>query len=133
MRVDKKKNVSKVAKELLKNPLSTEREIEEKTWVWKSTVNRIKQEMGQIGAKDTKIIHITDKDLLNIQEMQDLVTQKIRDPEEMKNTRIWELAQAMREATARYSLFRWTATDDKGWLNSLKDLSTLELLKLVDE
>lgn len=120
MRIDKAKNIAKVAKTLLENPLQTEREIAEDTWIWKWTVNRAKQELGQIGAKDDRIIWITDKDLANIEAMQEVVSRKIRNPEEMDKTRIWELAQAMREATARYSLFRWSATDEKWWLKFSK-------------
>ena len=44
--------------------------------------------------------------------MQKVVAQKIADPEEMNKTRIGELAQAMREATARYSTFRGNVTDE---------------------
>lgn len=125
MRVDKQKNMWKVAKEVLKNPLQTDRELESKLDIWKSTVNRIKQEMGQIGAKDPRIIAVTDKDMENILEMQRVVTEKIRDKDEMSKTRIWELAQAMREATARYSLFRWNATDNEWWL---KNIDSIEIL-----
>lgn len=116
MRTDKAKNIAKVAKALLENPLQTEREIADNTWVSHWTAHNLKAEVGQIWAKDWRIIGITDKDLENIEAMQAVVASKIRNEDEMKNTRIWELAQAMREATARYSLFRWNATDEKWWM-----------------
>lgn len=125
MRTDKKKNISKVAKELLNNPLLTEREIAENTWLWNWTIHRAKEELEQIGAKDPKIIHITDKDLENIVNMQAVISEKIKDKSEMSKTRIWELAQAMREATARYTIFRGNWTDDQWWA---KNITVVEIL-----
>jgi hypothetical protein len=43
-----------------------------------------------------------------------------------------EISQVIKESTARYSLFRWSATDDKWGLNSLKDMTTSELLSMTD-
>lgn len=45
MRADRKKNTAKVAKEIIKNPMKTEREIASAIWVNHSTVNRIKEEL----------------------------------------------------------------------------------------
>lgn len=45
MRNDKKKNIAKVVKEVLKEPLQTQREIAKKTWLWLWTANRIIQEI----------------------------------------------------------------------------------------
>jgi uncharacterized protein YerC len=42
--------------------LKTERELEEETGVGKSTINRIKQELGQAGAKSEFVLEILDKD-----------------------------------------------------------------------
>lgn len=65
MRVDAEKNVTKVAAELIKNPLTTEREIANSTGIGKSTVNRAKQELGQNGAidKNARTIKIASADL----------------------------------------------------------------------
>lgn len=122
MRSDKKKNIAKVAKSLVENPLQTEREVAESLWINHATVNRAKQELQQIAPKDDRIVWITDKDLQNIILMQQVVTAKIQDTEEMSKTRIGELAQAMREATARYSLFAWNATDEKGALKWITNI-----------
>lgn len=113
MRKDHDKNIAKVAKEVISNPLLSQREIAENTWLSLWNVNDKLNKLEQIAEKDDRIIGITDKDLENIIEMQRVVSLKIRDSDEMSKTRIWELAQAMREATARYSLFRWTATDEQ--------------------
>ena len=58
MRTDKKKNIDKVAAAYVANPLATEREIAEVTQVSKSSVNRAKDEMGQVGAKHRKALHV---------------------------------------------------------------------------
>lgn len=46
-RTDKRKNVWKVAEVLAVNPNKTDREIAKETGIWKSTVNRAKEELGQ--------------------------------------------------------------------------------------
>lgn len=45
-RTDKKKNIDKVTAALVVNPLSTARELAEKTWLWASTANRARQELA---------------------------------------------------------------------------------------
>lgn len=62
-RTDSQKNLAKVAKAVLEDPLKTEREIAEETWLGKSTVNRQKQELGQNGTKDDRIKGLLDWDL----------------------------------------------------------------------
>ncbi len=79
IRADKKRNVSKVAKAVIEKPLLTERQIAEEVGIGKSSVNRAMQELGQNGAKDPKIIEITDRDLRNIEAMQAVVMSKIAD------------------------------------------------------
>jgi len=61
-RVDKTKNKIKVIKELLRDPLQTDREIAKQTNIGKSSVNRAKQEMGQFGTKSNIIDEIIKKD-----------------------------------------------------------------------
>ena len=55
MRTDKAKNTAKVLKEVIKNPLSTEREIAKESWVSKSSVNRAMQEL-QNNSKYKKLL-----------------------------------------------------------------------------
>lgn len=69
MRTDKAKNTAKVLKEVINNPLQTQREIAENTWVSKSSVDRAMKEMGQIGANE-KIIDLVALDI----ELQELAT-----------------------------------------------------------
>ena len=69
-RADADKNKLKVAKELLKNPLQTEREIVESTWLGKWTVHRQKKELEKNGAKDDRIKGLLDWDMEILQIIQ---------------------------------------------------------------
>lgn len=119
MRADKRKSLSKVATVVLTEPLLNQREIAEKAWVWLATANRALSEMEQTGTKSPDIISITDTDLENVRMMQDIVRRKLQEPETYETTRLVEFAQVMKEATARYALFRWSATDKDGWLKEI--------------
>lgn len=129
-RVDRKKNEWEVIKEFLENPLQTLREVEEKTWISRTTVWNIKNNLDKTWQKDDRIVNITDKDfeLMNI-----IQEEKFRRLQEEKdrinNTDInkWE-----ETATKRYTLFRWNATWKDWWLKSLSDLSDLELMSMLD-
>ncbi len=61
-RKDKLKNKITVAKELLKNPLSTEKELKEKTWLWAWTVHRQKKEVEKNGVESDIIDRVLEMD-----------------------------------------------------------------------
>jgi hypothetical protein len=122
MRTDKAKNIAKVAKTLLENPLQTEREIADGIDIWKSSVNRLKNELGQIGAKDDRIIWITDTDLSILTIGQREIERRLNDKEEIEKMRTVEISQVIKESTARYSLFRWNATDEQGGLKGIENI-----------
>lgn len=117
IRKDKKRNMSKVAKVLLRKPLLTQEQVAKKLGLWEWTVNRAIKELEENGGKIPSIIEVTNRDLYNIVKMQERVFEKVTDDDYMKWTRLGELAMALKEATARYTLFRWTATNSEGWLN----------------
>lgn len=126
MRWDKKKNISKVANVLIKSPLLTEREIAEEAGVGNWTVHRALDELEQSGAKDEKIIVITDTDLNIVTLGQSEIDRRLKDKEELAKMRTVEISQVIKESTARYSLFRWDATDKSGWLkNTVATLNDL--------
>lgn len=124
MQKDKQKRLSIVTKELLKDPLATTREIEEKTWISKSTVaNYISNDLDTIGQKNKDIIEITDIDKQAIKLAQRIIIQSLEKHVEKSEASGWlwlqEALQASwlaKESTARYSLFRWSATDNEWWL-----------------
>lgn len=132
MRVDRRKNVEKVAIAKIKKPLSTQREIAKATWVWLWTVNRAEQEMEQIGTKDERILTLTDTDFEIMVLAQGRIKDKLQDDSEMKKTRIWEISSVAKESAARYTTFRGAVTDPSWWLNNIltpKQLEAIDALK----
>lgn len=119
MRADKAKNIAKVAKELLQNPLQTERQVAENLWIWAWTVNRAKQELEQNGAKDERIVWLTDEDFNLMTTIQKEKFRRLQDPEKINDNDLdkWE-----NTATKRYSLFRGSATDNEWGLKWIQNI-----------
>ena len=122
MRVDKKINHNKVAKDVLLNPLKTQRERAEDLWLWKTTIQEHLQEVKT--TKDDRIINITDTDLNIVEKGQKEIDRRLSESEELSKMRTVEISQVIKESTARYSLFRWSATDNE-W--GLKETVTIEI------
>ena len=122
MRADKAKNIAKVAKVALKEPLLTEREIAEQAWVSNGTAHNVLSELEQTWAKDPMILLITGKDLSIVTIGQLEIERRLNTKEELEKMRTVEISQVIKESTARYSLFRWDATDDK-WGLKLPDVT----------
>lgn len=123
MRTDKAKNIKALKDELLKNPLQTEEQIAEKLWVHRVTVNRLKEEMHEIvtNSKNSDIIAITDNDKKIIEDAQFIskftlsqIRQKIESWEitkvDLRDAK--QVSEIAKESTARYTLFKWDATDE---------------------
>lgn len=136
MRVDKAKNIKALKNELLKNPLQTEEELWKKLWIARWSVNRLKEEMSEIvtNAKNSDIVDITDEDKFIIQMSQALSRHSLwtiinkldEDPTYVLELREAKTASEIaKESTARYSLFRWSATD-KDW--GLKGIESIDIL-----
>lgn len=90
-RLDKKRNIDKIAAAILANPLATVREIAEMTGISKSTVaEHIKSdEVGLVGAKDDRIISLTDKDYSILEKIQNIKINKLTTkPEDISNADI---------------------------------------------
>lgn len=123
MRTDKIKNLSKVAKAVIKNPLQTVREISDKTWVSKSSVaTYLSQDLDKLGLKDDRILWITDKDLSILTIGQREIERRLGNKEELEKMRTVEISQVIKESTARYSLFRWDATDKDWGLKNIQNI-----------
>ena len=134
MRIDKKKNISKVAKVALNNPLSTRDDIAKLAWVSQWTASNVLAQLDETWRKDDRIIWITDKDLKIVRLWLDEIERRLSDREELEKMRTSEISQVIRENTARYTLFRWTATDENGGLKEwYRNKSTEELLKQLEE
>lgn len=122
-RSDVKKNKDLVAASLAKNPLQSQREVAKDTWLWLWTTNRAIDKVEQSGTKDDRIISLTDKDFELMQLIQQRKFDRMKDKETPVNdsdVNNWDKA-----AQARYTIFRWDVTDDKG---GMKDQSALDSL-----
>lgn len=74
IRTDKKKNMIKVLKEVINEPLQSQRDIAEKTWLWLWTVNGCLNQLEQSWTlKEKKIVDFVDLDL----ELQELCTREM--------------------------------------------------------
>ncbi len=122
MRTDKQINHNKVAKDVLLNPLKTQRDRALDLWIWKTTVQEHLQEVKT--TKDDRILFITDTDLNIVEKGQKEIDRRLSESEELGKMRTVEISQVLKESTARYSLFRWSATD-KEW--GLKETVTIEI------
>lgn len=122
MRTDKKVSISKVAKEILNNPLLNQREIAEKTWLSLGNVNDKLNILEQEGKKDDRIIWLTDKDFELMKQIQEVKFKRLQEDSQINNNDLdkWE-----NTAVKRYSLFRWSATD-KEW--GLKGIESIDIL-----
>lgn len=114
MRTDKAINHEKVVQDVLLNPLKTQRDRSEDLWLWKTTIQEHLQEVKT--TKDDRIIKVTDKDLSIVEKWQNEIDKRLWDAEHLATMRTIEISQVIKESTARYSLFRWSATDEQWWM-----------------
>lgn len=120
-RVDKTKNKIKVIKELLRDPLQTEREIAKNSNIAKTTVHRAKKDMDQIGPKSNIIDEIIKKDAEIVKLTQAEIQRRILEERWKVSTR--DLISAWDVSAKRYTIFKWDVTDDEWWLKSISDIS----------
>lgn len=120
-RVDKTKNKIKVIKELLRDPLQTDREIAKNANIWLATTNRNKKEMEQYGTNSNIIDEIIKKDAEIVQLAQDELQRRIKDNPAKVSTR--DIISAWDVSAKRYTIFKWDVTDDEWWLKSISDIS----------
>lgn len=121
-RVDAKKNQEKITKEVLSNPLQSQREIASNAGVWKTTVQEHLKNLPNT-TKDDRILTLTDKDFELMQLIQKRKFERMNNTEQPVNDS--DLNNWDKEAKARYTIFRWDVTDEK-W--GFKDMSAIERL-----
>ncbi len=92
MRVDKAQNIAKVLKEVINDPLATQREISERTGVWLWTVNRSLEEVEQIGTKEETIVKLVAADLEIQRKIAEIKLKRLTDDKQINNSDInkWE-------------------------------------------
>lgn len=117
MRTDKKKNIAKVAKVAISNPLATRDKIAELAWVSQWTASNVLAELDEAWRNDGRIVWITDKDLAIVRLWLDEIERRLRDKEELEKMRTSEISQVIKENTARYAIFR--TIDNPKWDNHI--------------
>lgn len=123
VRSDKKKNIAKVAKTILKNPTASEREIAKIAWVSNGTAHNAKTEIEQSWAlaKDPRIKAISDDDLVIVKLVQKETIVRLEDPEELKKINALDLNRIGDISIKRHSLIIGKGTDALGWMNVVKE------------
>jgi len=128
-RVDAKINKAKIVKEILKNPLQSQRQIAKKTWLGKTTVQEHSKSINT--TKDGRIAWICNKDLDNVNLWQKELQRRLK--ESPGNEKTGDIVQIMREWTARYTIFKWDVTDSEWGLKEFEHMSTADILKYIKE
>ena len=114
-RIESKINKAKVAKEILKNPLQSQREIAKNAWVTVWTVNNKLNQLKQ--SKDDRILWICDTDIQNVVLGQNILQKRMQEnPDKLKAS---DIVQIIAEGTKRYTIFKWDITDDEWWLKQV--------------
>jgi hypothetical protein len=75
--------------------------------------------MWQNVTKDDRILWICDADLEIIKLWQKIIQDKLNDKKTVKKMRASEVSQVIAENTRRYTLLRWNATDENGWIKKV--------------
>lgn len=125
-RVDAQINKGKIARDLLKNPLKTQRQIAQETWLGKTTVQQHLKEMNL--TKDDRILTITKKDIEIVNLWQKELLRRLKDTPKIMWTR--DIVAAMDTSTKRYTIFKWDITDPSGWLKA--QITDEQRKKLLD-
>ena len=128
-RIDKEKNINKVAVALLNNPLWTQREIAKSAWIPLSTANRAIHEVGQSGTKSETIEEIISNDTEITRLWQKILVERMRD--DKINNR--DILTAVDQAAKRRSIFIGNLTDEDWGLKDTKVMSIEELLSIVNK
>lgn len=123
-RVDKQKNIAKVATSLLKDPLQTAREIADDVWKWASTVNRVRKELAQTGTKDDRILWIVDTDITNVTLGQNILQRRLQEESGKMSTK--DVVSVIAEATKRATIFGWDVTDESWGLKNFDSVRVME-------
>lgn len=118
-RADKRKNIDKIAKAYIKNPLATDAKIAEEAGVSQRTVERRKDEVAEVVGKDEKVVSMTDKDWEIQEAIQAIKFNKIKNnPNNISDS---DLNNWDKQSTARYSMFKGDITDKDGGLKATEE------------
>lgn len=120
----KDKNVWKVAKEVIKNPNITRREIQAKTWLHPLTIQKAKEELNQNGTKDPTIAYIVDKSKDRIKRAQrifDRYLDEVEEKEKLERADTTLVKDIIKDDLARVTVLGGNVTDEQGGLTKDKE------------
>lgn len=120
----KDKNVWKVAKEVIKNPNITRREIQAKTWLHPLTIQKAKEELNQNGTKDPTIAYIVDKSKDRIKRAQrifDRYLDEVEEKEKLERADTTLVKDIIKDDLARVTVLGGNVTDESGGLTKDKE------------
>jgi len=120
----KDKNVWKVAKEVIKNPNITRREIQAKTWLHPLTIQKAKEELNQNGTKDPSIAYIIYKSKYRIKRAQrifDRYLDEVEEKEKLERADTTLVKDIIKDDLARVTVLGGNVTDEQGWLTKDKE------------
>lgn len=133
-RVDKRKNIWKVAEILAKNPNKTEKEIAKEASIWWWTVNRAKKELEKTGAKDPTIAYIVGSSKNRLKKVQQFFDRYLDESLEKQKIDLNDakvIKDIAKDDMARITVLWWDITDDQ-WGLKIAEMSTDELYSLVN-
>lgn len=114
MRTDAKRNLKKVATEVLKDPLQTEREIAKKAGVSNGTAHNMLSKIEQNIDRTSTIVSIEESDLEIVVLSQSIILDKMRDEKTRSKMGIGEISQVAERSQKRYSFLTGENANEKG-------------------
>lgn len=129
-RVDKRKNVGKVAEVLAKNPNKTIRELAKDTNLWKSTTARAVEELGQTGTKDPTIAYIVGSSKNRLKKVQAYFDRYLEESLEKQSLDLNDakvIKDIAKDDLQRVTVLWGNITDEFWWLKDLTEMSIQQL------
>lgn len=114
MRTDARRNLKKVATEVMKDPLASRDKIAERTGLSQGNVSdKLTKLDGRLDRTAT-VIAIEETDLEIVTLAQSINLERLRDEEERKKIKAMDVAQIAKISQERYSKFAGANTDNEG-------------------
>lgn len=133
-RVDRRKNVWKVAEVLAKNPNKTIREVAKEAWIGKTTAANSMKELGQNGTKDPTIAYIVGSSKGRLQRSQGIFDRwldQIEEQDKIATKDIVVVKDIANDDMKRVTVFGGSVTDDNWGLNNVITPKQLEAIDSI--
>ena len=91
----------------------------------KASVQKYIREYREGDSKDPRIISVTNKDLELVRMWQEIIEQKLSDPEQVAKMKASEVSAVTSESAKRYQLLRWTQAENQNVQNQAIQVNIL--------